>query len=86
MSLDERKLVTETVIAQVNGRVPVIVHVGCVAVSDAVELAQHAQQAGADGVSSILPPLYKSNRSLYAYYEAIGSAVPDDSGPGAVLG
>lgn len=77
MSLDERKLVTETVVSQVNGRVPVIVHVGCIAVSDAVELARHAQQAGADGVSSILPPLYSNNKSLYAYYEAIGSTVPD---------
>ena len=77
MSLDERKRVTETVINQVDGRIPVIVHVGCIAVSDAVELAQHAQQAGTDGVSSILPPLYRDNRSLYAYYQAIGAAVPD---------
>ena len=77
MSLNERELVTETVIDQVNGRVPVIVHVGCVAVGDAVELAKHAQQLGADGVSSVLPPLYHNTESLYAYYEAIGAAVPD---------
>ena len=77
MSPDDRKLVAETAIKQVNGRIPVIVHVGCVAMSDAVDLAQHAQQAGADGVSSILPPKYEGIPSLYAYYEAIGSAVPD---------
>ena len=76
MSLDERKLVTETVIDQVAGRIPVIAHIGCVAVSDAVELAKNSQQAGADGVSSILPPLYNVTESLYAYYEAIGDAVP----------
>ena len=77
MTSDERKLVTETAIDQVNGRVPVIAHVGCVAVGDAVELARHAQQAGADGVSSILPPKYTDIQSLYTYYEAIGSSTPD---------
>ena len=77
MTSDERKLVTETAIDQVNGRVPVIAHVGCVAVGDAVELARHAQQAGADGVSSILPPKYTDIQSLYTYYEAIGSSAPN---------
>ena len=77
MSVGARKLVAETVVEQVNGRIPVIAHVGCVAVSEAVELSKHAQQVGADGVSSILPPQYNSTGSLYAYYEAIGSAAPD---------
>jgi len=77
MTVDERKLVTETVINQVKGRVPIIVHVGCVAVKDAVELAEHAYRIGARGISSILPPLYQSSKSLYAYYEKIAQAVPE---------
>jgi len=77
MSVEERKLVAENVIKQVRGRVPVIIHVGCVAVHDAVALAQHAQQMGADGVSSVLPPLYSNPQSLYAYFEKLASAVPD---------
>jgi N-acetylneuraminate lyase len=77
MSVEERKVVAETVIKQVNGRVPVIVHVGCVAVRDAVKLARHAQQARADGVSSILPPLYGSIASLSAYFTQIAEAAPN---------
>ncbi len=77
MSVEERQLVAETVLAQVNRRVPVVVHVGCMAVRDAVALAKHAQANGADGISSILPPLYDSTRSLRAYYEALGAAAPD---------
>ncbi len=77
MSMAERKLVIETVLHQVNGRVPVIAHVGCVAAGDAAELARHAQQAGADGVSSVLPPLYRTTQSLYTYYAKIADAAPD---------
>jgi N-acetylneuraminate lyase len=77
MSIAERKLVAETVLHQVNGRVPVIAHVGCVAAGDAAELARHARQAGADGVSSVLPPLYRTTQSLYDYYAKIADAAPD---------
>lgn len=77
MSMAERKLVAETVLHQVNGRVPVIAHVGCVAAGDAAELARHSRQAGADGVSSVLPPLYRTTQSLYAYYSKIAAAAPD---------
>ena len=77
MTLEERKLVAERVVKQVKGRVPVIVHIGCVSVKDAVELAKHAQKVGAEGVSSILPPMYQTTQSLYAYYDMIASAVPD---------
>ena len=77
MSVPERKLVLETVLNQVQERVPVIAHVGCVAGTDAVDLAEHAQRSGAAAISSILPPLYRDRRSLYAYYEALGAAAPD---------
>jgi len=77
MSVEERKIVTETVIEQIRGRVPAIVHVGCVSVRDAVALAQHAQQADAAGVSSILPPLYNNAQSLYNYFATIAASVPD---------
>jgi N-acetylneuraminate lyase len=77
MTVEERKLVAETVMSEVKGRVPVIVHVGSVTVKDAVELARHAQRIGSNGISSILPPLYQTTQSLYAYYEKIAEAVPD---------
>lgn len=77
LSVAERKRVLETVVEQVNRRVPVIAHVGCIAAGDAAELAHHAQQAGADGVASIIPPLYQRTDSIHAYYAGIAKAAPE---------
>src|SRR5690606_710923 len=77
MSVAERKVVLETVIDQVNGRLPVIAHVGCVAAGDAAALARHAQEAGANGVASIIPPLYQNIRSIHDYYAQLAKAAPD---------
>ena len=77
MSLEERKLVTETVVAQVNGRVPVIAHVGSMIVGDAVELARHAQEVGTAGISSVIPPMFQSSESLYSYFARVGAAASD---------
>jgi N-acetylneuraminate lyase len=86
MSVEERKLVAETVVKQVVGRVPVIVHVGCVSVKDAMDLAQHAQQIGADGVSSVLVPYYNNPDSLHAYFTQIAAAAPQMPLLGYVFG
>lgn len=77
MTVAERKLVLETVVEQVNRRVPVIAHVGAVALPDATALAAHAQAAGANGVASIIPPLYNTVPSTVAYFTALGAAAPD---------
>jgi N-acetylneuraminate lyase len=76
MSVVERKLVTETVLEQANGRVPVIAHVGSMALNDAKLLARHAQDAGCAAIASIIPPQYNSVESIYDYYHALGAAVP----------
>ena len=77
MSPEERQLVTETVVDQVDGRVPVIAHIGSMIVGDAVQLAEHAQAAGAAGISSVIPPMFQNSESLYAYFERVGAAAPD---------
>lgn len=77
MSVDERKLVVETAMDQVQGRIPIIVHVGSVALRDAVDLAQHAHQSGAEGISSIVAPLHRDALSLRAYFDALAASVPD---------
>ena len=77
MAPEERKLVTETVVDQVNGRVPVIAHIGSMIVGDAVQLAEHAQEVGAAGISSVIPPMFQNSESLYTYFERVGAAVPD---------
>lgn len=76
LSLDERKQLTEAVLRQVNGRVPVIVHVGAVAVVDAIDLAQHACDAGASGISSLLLPEYPDLPALVQYVKAVCTSVP----------
>jgi len=77
MSVAQRKLMLETAIEQINGRVPVIVHIGSMVAHDAVDLTRHAQAAGADGISSIIPPQYTAIDTLFAYFSAIADAGPD---------
>ena len=74
---EERKLVTEIAVDQVNGRVPVIAHIGSMIVSDAVQLAEHAQKVGAAGISSVIPPMFQNSESLYAYFARVGAAAPN---------
>ena len=57
MSVEERKRVAEAVIDEVNGRVPVIMHVGGASTRSVVELAKHAEKAGATAVAAV-PPIY----------------------------
>jgi len=57
LSEAERRSVAETVIDQVKGRVPVVIHVGAITTRAACALAAHAEEAGADAISSI-PPFY----------------------------
>lgn len=76
LSLDERKQLIAAVLRQVNSRVPVIVHVGAVAVVDAVDLARHACDQGASGISSLLLPQYPDLPALVHYVEALCTSVP----------
>jgi N-acetylneuraminate lyase len=71
----ERKTMAETVVEQVNGRVPVMVHVGAVATAEAIDLARHAEAAGADAVAAV-PPFYYSVgfQAIAEHYELIAAA------------
>jgi N-acetylneuraminate lyase len=76
MTPDERKRVVETVMDEVKGAVPVIVHVGAISTKLSVELAEHAETSGADAISSV-PPIYwkYSNDDIYGYYKDLSAAV-----------
>lgn len=50
LSLEERRILAEAVIGHVDGRLPVIVQTGCLATRDVLELSQHAESSGADGL------------------------------------
>jgi len=55
MSVDERKRTLEIILAEVNGKVPVVAHVGHSGTQPTIELAKHAKAAGAAGVGAIAP-------------------------------
>lgn len=77
MDINERKLVVDAVIEEIDGKVPVIVHVGTIATKQAIELAQHAYEAGADAVSSVPPFYYEfSFDEIYGYYEDVAQSTP----------
>ena len=77
MDAQERMLVVETVIDQVKGRVPVIVHVGDIGTKKTIALAEHAYRAGADAISSVPPFYWKfSDEDIYNYYRDVAAATP----------
>lgn len=52
---DERRSVTEVVIDQAAGRVPVVPHIGALSTAEAIALGRHAESAGAAGVLVVAP-------------------------------
>ena len=75
MDQDERKLVVETVVDQVKGRIPVIVHVGDIGTRKSIALAKHAEEVGADAISSVPPFYWKfSNEDIINYYRDIAAS------------
>lgn len=75
LSPASRREMAEVSIAAVAGRVPVMVHVGTADTGTAVELAQHANLAGADAVSAV-PPFYYGYTfaAVKEHYRAIAAA------------
>ena len=60
LTIPQRKLVVEEALKVTAGRICVLVHVGGCSLAEAIELTQHAENAGADVIStfavhSILP-------------------------------
>jgi 4-hydroxy-tetrahydrodipicolinate synthase len=75
LSLDERKRVTEIVIEQAAGRVPVAPQTGSTRTADAVDLSRHAAAAGADALL-VVQPFYEAptRREVIEYFATVGEA------------
>ena len=72
LSHEEHKRVVELTIAKAKGRVPVIAGAGSNATAEAISLATHAKQAGADAVLVVTPYYNKpTQEGLYRHYKAI---------------
>lgn len=75
---EEKKLVLETVIDQVAGRVPVYAGTGCISTKETIEQCKMAEAAGADILSVITPSFAKaSQHELIEHYAKIAEAVPN---------
>ncbi|HEY8066734.1 MAG TPA: 4-hydroxy-tetrahydrodipicolinate synthase [Methylosinus sp.] len=76
LSHEEHRTVVETVIRQAAGRVPVIAGAGSNNTREAIDLALHAQEAGAAGVLVVTPYYNKPNQEgLYRHFEAVAQAI-----------
>ncbi len=72
----EHRKVVELCIAEARGRVPVIAGAGSNNTIEAVDLARHAEKAGAAGVLVVTPYYNKPNQEgMYQHFKAINDAV-----------
>ena len=83
MSIDERKRALEIILEEVNGKVPVVAHVGTADTQTTVELARHAKAAGAQGVGAISPYYspHLPEDNLFAHFAALVDAVNEEDFP-----
>lgn len=73
---DEHNKVTEWVVAEAKGRVPVIAGAGSNSTREAVALAKHAEKAGADAVLVVTPYYNKpTQEGMYHHFKAVNDAI-----------
>jgi 4-hydroxy-tetrahydrodipicolinate synthase len=58
MTIEERKKAAEVIHDEVNGRLPVITHVGEASTRATIELAKHAERLGSAAVAAFVPYYY----------------------------
>ena len=73
---DEHRHVVDLCIREARGRVPVIAGAGSNNTTEAVALARHAEQAGADAVLVVTPYYNRpSQEGLYRHFKAVNDAI-----------
>jgi len=76
LSHEEHRRVVTICIDEARGRVPVIAGAGSNSTFEAVELARHAESAGADAVLVVTPYYNKpTQEGLYQHFKAINDAI-----------
>ena len=76
LSHEEHDRVVEICIEQASGRVPIIAGAGSNSTAEAVRLAEHANEAGADAVLIVSPYYNKpTQEGLYHHFSAVAQAV-----------
>ena len=73
---DEHKKVIEIAVKESNGKIPVIAGTGSNSTSEAIELSQHAEKAGANALLIVTPYYNKpTQEGLYQHYKIINDKV-----------
>jgi 4-hydroxy-tetrahydrodipicolinate synthase len=76
LSHDEHRQVVDWCVAQAKGRVPVVAGAGSNSTKEAIDLAKHAEKAGADAVLIVTPYYNKPTQDgLYQHFKAINDAI-----------
>jgi 4-hydroxy-tetrahydrodipicolinate synthase len=76
LTADERKRFAEEVVRIVGRRVPVVIGVGATGTRETVELARHAQEAGADAVLVVSPFYWKVGKEgLFKHFATVAESV-----------
>jgi 4-hydroxy-tetrahydrodipicolinate synthase len=76
LSHEEHNKVIEWCVDQAGGRVPVVAGAGSNSTSEAIDLARHAEKAGADAALVVTPYYNKpTQEGLYQHYKAINDAI-----------
>jgi 4-hydroxy-tetrahydrodipicolinate synthase len=76
LSHDEHKQAVQWCVEEARGRVPVIAGAGSNSTREAIDLARHAESAGADAVLVVTPYYNKpTQEGLYQHFKAINDAI-----------
>ncbi len=80
MTVAQRKQAAAAVIDQVQGRIPVVTHVGCADAESTIELALHAKSLRTSAIA-VVPPYYYSDHTDYEileHFKAVDAALGGD--------
>ena len=76
LSHEEHRHAVEWCVDQAHGRVPVVAGAGSNSTKEAIDLARHAEKAGADAVLVVTPYYNKpTQEGLYQHFKAINDAI-----------
>jgi 4-hydroxy-tetrahydrodipicolinate synthase len=76
LSHEEHRQIVEWCIEEARGRVPIIAGAGSNSTREAIDLARHAEKAGADAVLVVTPYYNKpTQEGLYQHFKAINDAI-----------
>lgn len=78
LTVNDRKRLLEAWRDAAGTQVPLMVHVGCVSLTDARDLASHASQVGASAISAMTPSIFapRGMEELIRFFSELTEAAP----------